>query len=744
MIIRGNVEDIIFKNEANGYTILNIDCDGVLVTCVGRTLNLSIGVDVELTGEYVQNKRFGKQFQFSDLTVLMPKSVESIKKYLASGLIHGVGEVTAENIVNKFKESTLEIMEFNPIKLKEVRGISAKKALEIGERFNDIKKMQNAVIFLQGYDISVNLAVKIFNFYKDKTIDLVSNNPYILVEDIDGVGFLSADKIAIKMGIKRDSNFRIRAGILHVLKDTSEKNGNTYLPREMLLTKTNELLGLSFEILSPIFDEELEKLEIENIIKTFDYKSTPCVCTKKFYFMESSIASKLALQNLSRTDQKIDTTREIEEFERVNKIKLHDMQKEAITKALNGQVTVITGGPGTGKTTIIKCILQAFFKNSSKVLLLAPTGRASKRMSEACNYEAKTIHRALEVSYKTGDVPVFNYNERNKLVCDLVIVDEMSMVDVYLFSSLLRALPSTCKLVLVGDKDQLSSVGAGNVLRDIINSNTVECVTLSHIYRQSDKSLIVTNAHLINMGKMPDLSNKSLDFFYENRETPQDMYDCVIELATSRLPKFLNCKPEDIQVLCAMRSGVCGVENLNNSLQRLINPQSVTKTEINFDTRTLREGDKVMQVVNNYDLEWKKPQEDFEELGQGVFNGDMGKIESIDYQTGEVTVAFDDDRFAVYSRLEAHELFVAYATTIHKSQGSEFDAVVIPVVAGSNQIITRNLLYTAVTRAKKLVVLVGPKKNIARMIFNNHTTFRYTMLEELLKQEKKKAESLYS
>lgn len=745
MKITGSIEDIIYKNSENGYTVLNIDYKGRLLTCVGKTVSANVGEDVEMEGDFVQNSKFGEQFAFVKIETVEPKSVESIKKYLASGLIRGIGPVTAEAIVRKFGTDTLSVLEYAPTRLKEVRGISEKKAFEIAQNYGDIKKMQNAVIFLQQYDISTNLSVKIFNFYKDKTIETVSQNPYVLVEDITGVGFLSADRIAFKMGIEATSDFRIRAGILHLLSEFSDKNGHTYIPKEQLFSAEVDLLGLEVDVLSPIFENQIERLEIESVIRVFDYKDAPCVCLKKFYYMESSISAKLIMQSMSKVEQNVDVEGEIAEYERINKIKLHETQKEAVREAVLGQVTVITGGPGTGKTTIVKCILQALKKWTNRVLLLAPTGRASKRLSEACNHKASTIHRALEMTYKEGEQVVFNYNEKNKLIADCVIVDEMSMVDVSLFYSLLKALPATCKVILVGDKDQLPSVGAGNVLHDIIESKTIPIVKLSQIYRQDDQSLIVTNAHLINEGKMPDLSNKSKDFFYENRQDPQEMYETVVQLATKRLPKFLNCKPEEIQVLCAMKSGVCGVENLNKKLQEVINPHMLRKTEINFETRCLREGDKVMQTVNNYDLEWSKDYgKDMTEIGKGVFNGDIGKIEKIDYQTGETTVIFDDDRKVVYSKADLFELYICYATTIHKSQGSEFDAVIVPVVAGSNQIITRNLLYTAVTRAKKLVVLVGPKKNIARMIFNNYTAKRYSMLEELLKLQKSKADSLYS
>ena len=744
MEISGSVEDIIFKNEANGYTVMNIDYKGSLLTCVGKTMSVNVGESVRLEGEFVKNSKFGDQFSFVSIETITPKTVEAIKKYLASGLIRGVGPVTAESIVNKFGEDTLDIMAYSPARLAEVKGVSLKKAIEIGEFYAEVRKMQEAVIFLQQYDISTNLSVKIFNFYKDKTVDTVSNNPYVLVEDIDGIGFLTADKIAYKMGIAKDSEFRVRAGLLHILKENSEKCGHTYLPKDYLFNQTRDLLSLDTQTFTPLFDEQIEKLEIECALHTFEYKGEDCVCSKAFYYMENGIAGKLAISLISKTEVNIDTNIEIAEYERINKIKLHSMQKEAIKTALEEQVSIITGGPGTGKTTIVKCILQAYKKFSKNIFLLAPTGRASKRMSEACDYKASTIHRALEVSFKEGDSARFNFNEKNKLVADVVIVDEMSMVDVSLFYSLLRALPNTCKIVLVGDKDQLPSVGAGNVLHDLIASKVIPCVKLSHIYRQDDKSLIVSNAHLINDGQMPDLSNHSSDFFYENRSDKDDMFDCVVELATKRLPKFLNCSPEDIQVLCAMKSGTCGVENLNQKLQEIINPPLLRKAEINLETRSLREGDKVMQMVNNYDLEWKRDFSDsMSEIGSGVFNGDIGRITHIDFQTGETTVLFEDEREVTYSIGEVYELQSCYAMTIHKSQGSEFDAVVIPVVAGATQIITRNLLYTAVTRAKKLVVLVGPKKNIARMIFNNYTAKRYSMLEELLKLKVKQSKELY-
>lgn len=744
MKICGNVEEIVYRNNENGYTVLVVEYKDDYLTCVGKTANVNIGEDVELEGEMVKHSKFGRQFAFTSLKTVEPKSIEGIKKYLGSGLIFGVGVVTAERIVDKFGVDTLDIMAYSPIRLSEIKGISEKRAIQIGESYAEVKGSQNAIIFLQQFNISLNLSLKIYNIYKDKTVDIVSQNPYRLVEDIDGVGFLSADKIAQNMGISLTSDFRVRAGILHILKESSEKMGNTFLTRDDLFGQVFDLLKIDEGALSPLFDAEIEKLEIENVIKRFTYHDKECVALKSFYYMESTIASKLILLDISELDNKVDVETEITEYERINKIELHETQKDAIRQAVKGKVTVITGGPGTGKTTIVKAILQACSNYTKKIFLLAPTGRASKRMSEACGYEASTIHRALEVTYKDGDAPRFKYNEKNKLDADVVIVDEMSMVDVNLFYSLVRALPNSCKLVLVGDKDQLPSVGAGNVLKDIIDSNVISCVKLSHIYRQDDKSLIVTNAHLINTGKMPDLSNHSTDFFYENRAVGEDMFDCIVKLVTERLPAFRKCEPMDIQVLCAMKSGMCGVENLNRKLQEIINPPAFKKHEIAFENRILREGDKVMQVINNYDLEWHKTLKNgMIEKGTGVFNGDMGRILKIDFQNGETVVAFDDDRVATYTRAEVSELFVCYATTIHKSQGSEFDTVVVPVVSGSPQIITRNLLYTAVTRAKKLVVLVGEKKSIARMIYNNYTAKRNSMLSELIKLQKSKADDIY-
>ncbi len=744
MKIEGNVEDIIFHNSDNGYTVLNIDYEGVLTTCVGKIPNPNEGQYLELEGEWVKNGKYGDQFAFSSARASSPKSVEGIKRYLASGLIKGIGPVTAEAIVEMFGEDTLEVIELNPEKLARVRGVSITKAMSIGQSYAEIKNMQRVIMFLQDYNLTTNMSIKIFNTYGDKTIDIMSKNPYKLIEDIDGVGFMTADKIAISMGLTLDSEFRVRAGILHCLKDSSEKSGNTYLPKQELFDMTNNLLHIpqEFDIL---FDRAIESLVIDSTIKDFSSKGSEIIMLTTFYKTEQSVAKKINLLNVTNENIDINVEGEIADFERVNKITLHEEQKKAIAMAVSKHISVITGGPGTGKTTIIKCILKILKEQSSKILLLAPTGRAAKRLSESCGENASTIHRALEVNFKDDNTSFFNYNAKNKLPVDVIIVDEMSMVDVTLMNYLMQALSNNCKVILVGDKDQLPSVGAGNVLHDILASEKVPYVMLTQIFRQDEKSLIVSNAHAINEGKMPNLTNKSTDFFFEEKDDGFDMLNTVVDLVTSRLPAYTGVEPVNIQVLAPMKSGICGVHRLNQELQEKINPPSLRKNEIKLEVQLFREGDKVMQICNNYERTWAKRGEDgiFTE-GKGVFNGDMGRITKIDFQTGETTVYFDDDRISVYPRNEITDLQICYATTIHKSQGSEFDVVVMPIVSGAGSIVTRNLLYTGVTRAKKLVVLVGAKKNVARMVYNNFIANRYSMLSEFIKQQSKKLDILYN
>lgn len=743
MEISGIVEDVIYYNTENGYTVINLDYNGELLTCVGKIGTVNEGECIALSGEFVKNSKYGKQFSVHKAQISKPNTLDGLVRYLSSGLIKGVGPVTAQAIVDKFKLDTLSVIEMNPKLLSQVRGVSEAKAEAIAESYNEVKAMQDSLMFLQNYNISTNMALKIIGIYQSKTKEIVSSNPYRLIDDIDGIGFLTADKIARSIGIDFGSEFRVVAGITHVLKVASEKGGNTCLPYDMVLDEAAKLLGIeSFEA---VFQSTVESMVLKGTIKSFMNKGEHILMLSKFYFAEQSIAKKINLLNAHDKDYEEDIDEDIKRFEELNKIKLHEDQIKAVKMAVESNVSIITGGPGTGKTTIVKCVIEILKKritDSKKLYLIAPTGRAAKRLSQSCGTEASTIHRALEVGYNNGDKSYFVYNDRNKLPAGVVIVDEMSMVDSLLMNSLTQALPDGCKLILIGDKDQLPSVGAGNVLHDMIESEVVDTVCLTQIYRQDDKSLIVQNAHLVNSGHMPDLSNKSVDFFFEERKNTEDIMNTVIDLTTNRLPNYLGVDPTQIQVLAPMRSGVCGVDNLNRRLQEIVNPESLRKRQITLEVNTYREGDKVMQITNNYQLEWSRDAGGYVEKGVGVFNGDVGVITQIT-ETGEIHVKFEDDKEVIYPRGEIFELNIAYATTIHKSQGSEFDVVVMPMVAGSNQILTRNLLYTGITRAKKMVVLVGTKQNIFRMVSNNYTAKRYSMLDTFLRKQKSNTELLF-
>ena len=744
MQIEGPLEGVIFRNEQNGYTVFVLDYNSTPVTCVGKLARANEGENLLLEGEWVNNAKYGNQFAFSSYEVVLPKSLAGIERYLASGLIKGVGPVTAKNIVDRFKEDTFDIIEMSPASLAEVKNISMKKALEIGEKFKELKKLQNAVMFLQSYNITTNMAIKIYDVYGSKTIDIVKNNPYRLVEDVDGIGFLTADRIAKSIGIPFDSEFRVRAGILHALNQAVEKTGNTYMPKTLLLNQAEAILELSQEGRESLYDDALSGLTLDKTVIIMWHDGHEIVVPSKYYFYESTVAQKLALLNTATITKKQDVDDEIKNFEERNHIVFHDEQKEAIKNAINSGVSVITGGPGTGKTTIIKCIIEIIKQNKQKFMLLAPTGRASKRMGDATGEEAKTIHRALEVA--SGDLATisrFVYNENNTFKTDVVIVDEVSMVDVALMNHLCKALPRDCKLILVGDKDQLPSVAPGNVLDDIIKSGIIKVTMLTKIYRQSDDSLIITNAHLINSGKMPLINNSSKDFFFEEKSELNEIKNSIVDMVTRRLPKFTGLESGQIQVLAPLKAGVCGIDNLNKCLQESINPPSIKKMELVVGNTIFRVGDKVMQTTNNYNLVWKKMNGFVEEEGEGVFNGDIGNIELIDFQTGEMVVDFEDGRRCLYPRTEVSQLSLAYAITIHKSQGSEFDVIIIPAIAGPAMILTRNLIYTAVTRAKKMVVIVGEQKNLKRMVSNNYTVQRFTLLKELLITSDKKIKELF-
>lgn len=724
MTLKGIVEEIIYRNTDNGYTVAVINCNDENITAVGKFPQVSQGECVELEGSFTKHNRYGEQFNASKVKIAKPTTKEGIVKYLSSGLIKGVGPVTALSIVSKFGEDTLDIIEFNPQRLTEVRGISERKANEIAEAFNEIRKMQNAVMLMQDYDISTNLAVKIYNTYFDKTELILKENPYKLCEDVDGIGFFTADRIAKKMGISEFSEFRFRAGVLHALKTACDQTGNTYVTKANLESDVCELLKISVETINA--NNVLNRLVLDSLIKIFELNGEEVVVLTKYFNTEKIVGYTLNLFNEIYKNTNLDVTDSINFYEQLNKIKMHQNQRDAVSLAINSGVSVITGGPGTGKTTIVKCMLQIFKSLHKSVKLLAPTGRAAKRLSESTGEDASTIHRALVVDFLGGD---FLYNQNNKLPFDVVIVDEVSMVDIQLMFYLTRALKKGTQLVLVGDKDQLPSVGAGNVLADIINSGVISVCELTHIYRQDKDSLIVSNAHLINDCKMPMLNNKSKDFFFEEKTEPSAMLNSVVNLTCTRLPKYLNIDSSKIQVLAPMKSGVCGVDNLNKELQDKLNPASLKKPELETEKTIYRLGDRVMQITNNYEREWIK---DTREQGAGVFNGDIGVIDHIEPNTFETTVLFEDGRYAKYNKKDLAELVLSYAITIHKSQGSEFDVVIIPVVAGAPMLLTKNLLYTAVTRAKRMVVLVGTKQNIFRMVKNKSTLTRNTLLKNFL------------
>lgn len=739
MKIKGTIESIIFQNVENWYTVVDLDCNGDLVTASGTFPPVSEGEQVELTGEFVKTK-YGSQFKATEVRTMLPESEIGITRYLASGLFRGVGPVTAEKIVSKFGKSTLSVIEKNPRKLAEVSGISVDKAMSIGMAHAEMKNMGETLVGLQNLDISITLSLKIYKCYGNSAVEIVKTNPYRLVNDVEGVGFITADRIALSQNIARDSEYRIKAGLVHVLREASGKLGHTCMPKQMLINDAIALLQVDISLIENAIDTMLMEREL---VKDHNKRGEEVLAETLFYNMERKTASKLITLKNEYNPVFENVEDDILEYERVNSITLNEVQKEAVRTAINSGVMVITGGPGTGKTTIIKCIISLLRKQRVSFSLCAPTGRAAKRMSEATGAEAKTIHRLLELDFSLGKGN-FKYNENSFLPADVIIVDEMSMTDIYVFSALVKAIKRGGRLIIVGDRDQLASVGAGNILHDIIASKEFPVIGLKLIYRQGQDSLIIKNAHAINDGEMPVLDAKDKDFFFMVRKTQEDIASTVREMVLTRLPKYKNVTPNDIQVLCPMKKGFAGVNNLNTVLQEAINPKKIGSSEIACGSTIFRTGDRVMQVANNYKMEWVKTEDDGTiTSGTGVFNGDIGIIKEVDKSVGRLGVLFEDGRFVWYSSVDISDLTLSYAISVHKSQGSEFKIAIITVVGGSPQMMTRNLIYTAITRAKELVVLIGDKPALYRMVKNTYTATRYSLLEKLIGSEKKKYLELY-
>ena len=736
--ITGYIDHVIFRNEDNGYTVMvlkGVEGEDEL-TCVGSFPVLNQGATVEVTGSYIQHHIYGKQFQASAMVEKMPEDALAMERYLGSGSIKGIGAALAGRIVRHFGKDTLRIVEDEPERLAEVKGISEKKAREIAAQIEEKSDMRKVMMFLQKYGISLNLGAKIYQKYGDSVYSVLQENPYRLAEDISGVGFKIADEIASRIGIHTDSDYRIRSGMLYTLLQATGE-GHVYLPKEEFFARSSRLLGVD----PSYMEKHLMDLAMDRKIIQKQKEEQILVYPTQYYYLELNTARMLQELNvLCPEDEKLVNGRLVQ-IEKETGTVLDEMQKKAVTEAASHGLFVLTGGPGTGKTTTINAIIRFFEGEGADLRLAAPTGRAAKRMTEATGYEAQTIHRLLELSgmpdeEKEGQPVHFERNAENPLETDVIIIDEMSMVDIHLMHSLLMAVTAGTRLILVGDENQLPSVGPGNVLRDIIRSRQFSVVELKKIFRQASESDIVVNAHKINQGEQVTINNKSRDFFFLKRYDADMIIRVVIALIQEKLPRYVEARPFDIQVLTPMRKGLLGVERLNGILQHYLNPPSPDKKEKEQRLGLFREGDKVMQIRNNYQMEWEIrgrygiPVD----KGIGVFNGDTGILKVINEFAETAEVEFEDGRVAEYSFKQLEELELAYAITIHKSQGSEYPAVVIPLLSGPKMLLNRNLLYTAVTRARKCVTIVGSEETFREMINNEKQQRRYSSLDERLKE----------
>lgn len=728
-VLSGIVQGIVYKSEETGYVVAKLNVGKDIFTITGNMLLLKESQNIKATGEWITHKQYGQQFKVESFTEVLPESVEGIEKYLSTGVIRGIGPITAKKIVAQFGDKTLKILDDDINKLREVEGIGEKKFEIIRESYEEQKDLKEITMFFQEHGISINQTLKIYKKYGLTSIDVVKENPYRLCEDITGIGFLTSDRIAKSIGIEDTSEFRIQTGIKYVLNQYSLA-GNTYMPIEKVVKECMKVLGVEENIVR----ENIGNSAIDGKIKIEMFNDEECVSSLLYYFSEVGITERIAnlcMYNFQNINTDVDY--EINQFEKNNSIKFADSQKEAIKGAFINGIEIITGGPGTGKTTIIKAIIEIYEGAGKKVLLAAPTGRAAKRMSESTGRESKTIHRLLEmgVSDDGEDRSFFNKGESEPLEGDVIIIDEASMIDVLLMYNLLKAIKLGTRIIIVGDVDQLPSVGAGNVLNDLIESEFIKVFRLGEIFRQGKESMIVTNAHLINDGKMPILNRKDGDFFFDGKEDTTETLKTVLSLINTRLTKFNSKwdKIRDMQVLTPTRKGELGVQNLNNEIQKMLNPASKYKKEKVVRDIIFREGDKIMQTKNNYELKWKRIYGIGEDEGEGVFNGDMGFIRSIsdDYKT--IVVIFDEEREVIYDNISSEELELAYAITIHKSQGSEFKVVIIPSFMGPPLLLNRNLLYTGITRAREMVVITGKKSALNYMVNNTNSMERYSSLK---------------
>jgi len=729
--LEGQLVEIIFSNSENGYTVASFLYDKDEVTIVGYMPTLKIGDKVALRGKWIMHPVYGQQLEVNQYRLIMPSTESEIVSYLSSGMIPGVGDKMAQRIVDRFGLDTLEVMTKTPEKLLEISGIGKSKLIGIKEAFLEQHEQREIILFLNKYNIPTNYGVKIYKKYGGQTIDVIQENPYKMAEEIRGIGFKTADDIARTIGIPFNSKYRIYAGTKYIINSFNIE-GHTYIPGDILVDRAKKLLNVEEDLV----EEAVQHLALDQKIQLERLGDEIIVYSMPYYYAETNVCKKIIeLSKVELEETKVDVGQVITELENES-ISLAKKQREAILQAVENGIIVITGGPGTGKTTTVNTLIKVFEKLKLKVILAAPTGRAAKRMTEATGKEAKTIHRLLELGYSSDDEMSFNRNEEHPLDSDVIIIDEVSMVDILLMNSLLKAVALGTRVVLVGDVDQLPSVGAGNVLRDLIDSNIVKVVKLDEIFRQAQESMIIVNAHKINKGMQPELNVKNKDFFFMSRLEDEKLLDTLVELAVDRLPKHYSINPmKDIQILAPMKKGRLGTINLNKQLQQFLNPPAKHKKEKSLKEKLFRIGDKVMQIKNNYTLKWHNIDPNgSEQRGEGIFNGDIGYVFDIDKDGDTLTVIFDDCRLVEYDFAQLDEIELAYCVTIHKSQGSEFPVIIIPMVWGPPMLLTRNLLYTAITRAKSLVVLVGNEKYLKTMVDNNQITTRYSGLDFRLKR----------